>query len=212
MTAHTAPDAASVPKRSTRDQLLAAATELFRTRGFEATSIEAIGAAAGVRGPALYYHFGSKAALLYECLAAPLRSLLQAGRAAVKDKPPLQAVLVFTVQHVLFQLNHFAWPEAHRGAMVATGALIQSLPEQHQRELYRLERKHLDTLRTAVSAGVASGEIRDVPVTPAAFAMIGMSDQVITWYREDAGMSAEDVATLYADMAVRMVSSRPSRA
>jgi len=212
MTARAPRPAEPVPKRSTREQLLAASTELFRTRGFEATSIEAIGAAAGVRGPALYYHFGSKGALLYECLATPLRALLQTGRAAVKNKPPLQQVHDFTVEHVLFQLNHFAWPEAHHGAMVATGTLIQALPEENQRELYRLERRHLDTLRGAVSAGVASGDIRDVPVTPTAFAMIGMSDQVITWYRRDAGMSAHDVASLYADMAVRMVSRRPARA
>jgi AcrR family transcriptional regulator len=49
---------------SRREQLLAAATELFGKRGFHAVSMEDIGAAAGISGPSVYRHFPSKAALM----------------------------------------------------------------------------------------------------------------------------------------------------
>jgi AcrR family transcriptional regulator len=48
----------------TREAIMAAATELFRTRGFRETSLGDIGAAAGVSGPAIYRYFKSKGELL----------------------------------------------------------------------------------------------------------------------------------------------------
>ncbi|SFJ01457.1 DNA-binding transcriptional regulator, AcrR family [Amycolatopsis sacchari] len=50
---------------SRREQLLAAAAELFHRRGFHDVSMEDIGAAAGIAGPSVYRHFPSKASLLH---------------------------------------------------------------------------------------------------------------------------------------------------
>jgi AcrR family transcriptional regulator len=47
-----------------RDAIVVAAADLFRERGFRATSLDDIGAAAGVSGPAIYRYFGSKHDLL----------------------------------------------------------------------------------------------------------------------------------------------------
>ena len=49
--------------QETRRQLIAAATELFAERGYEATPIEAVFEAAGVSRGALYHHFEDKRAL-----------------------------------------------------------------------------------------------------------------------------------------------------
>lgn len=56
-------------ERAVRAQrLVAAGARLFNTRGYAAVGIEDIGAAVGVRGPALYHHFASKADLLNEII------------------------------------------------------------------------------------------------------------------------------------------------
>ena len=47
-----------------RDLILEAAIELFRAKGFDATGIDEIGAAAGVTGPAVYRHYESKQDIL----------------------------------------------------------------------------------------------------------------------------------------------------
>jgi AcrR family transcriptional regulator len=53
-------------KEATQARILRASMELFATRGFEATSISAIASRAGVSRGAVFWHFGSKAALFKE--------------------------------------------------------------------------------------------------------------------------------------------------
>jgi len=47
-----------------RDEILAAATKLFHEKGFHATGMDDIGAAAGITGPAIYRHFNNKEEIL----------------------------------------------------------------------------------------------------------------------------------------------------
>ncbi|NKY34596.1 TetR/AcrR family transcriptional regulator [Nocardia speluncae] len=47
-----------------RERLLAAAAALFAERGYLSVSMEEIGSRAGITGPTVYYHFGSKQELL----------------------------------------------------------------------------------------------------------------------------------------------------
>jgi AcrR family transcriptional regulator len=57
------------PVQSERQcQILAVAAELFRERGYHATTMAEIGAAAGISGPAIYRHFSSKDELLHVAL------------------------------------------------------------------------------------------------------------------------------------------------
>jgi AcrR family transcriptional regulator len=53
---------------SRRAEIFAAALRLFRERGFHATSINDIGAAAGVAGTAIYSHFATKQEVLAEAI------------------------------------------------------------------------------------------------------------------------------------------------
>ncbi len=73
-----------------RAAILAAAAELFRERGFQATSLDDIGAVAGVSGPAIYRYFPSK----HELLSLLIEEAAIAWRVTVddvlsQDTPPL---------------------------------------------------------------------------------------------------------------------------
>jgi AcrR family transcriptional regulator len=65
---------------SRRDELLAVAAQLFAERGFAGVTVDDIGAAAGVSGPALYHHFDSKEAMLSEMLIDISEHLLTGGQ------------------------------------------------------------------------------------------------------------------------------------
>ena len=71
-----------------RAELLAIAADLFAARGFANVTVDDIGAAAGVSGPALYHHFSGKEALLGEMLVDISEYLLAGGRRIVDDIAP----------------------------------------------------------------------------------------------------------------------------
>lgn len=79
--------------RATRGRLIAAATDLFAERGFEATSIEAVLNAANVSRGSLYHHFPSKEALFEAVLlavearvgAATAAAGMEAGATSARD-------------------------------------------------------------------------------------------------------------------------------
>lgn len=81
--------------RTTRDRLIAAATELFGEHGYEGTSIGAVLEAAGVARGALYHHFPSKEALfdavLDRVVAEIAATVADAARAAEDPVESLRA-------------------------------------------------------------------------------------------------------------------------
>ena len=71
----------------TRDRVLQEAARLFARRGFHGTTIEDLGAACGISGPAVYKHFASKDDVLARLLVDISQRLLERGRAVVEASP-----------------------------------------------------------------------------------------------------------------------------
>src|SRR6476660_2689370 len=72
-------------KENRRQALLTAAASLFALNGFNRVSLEDLGAAAGVSGPAVYRHFSGKQAVLGALLLSVSQDLLDGGRKVVAD-------------------------------------------------------------------------------------------------------------------------------
>lgn len=85
-------------KAERRAALLAAAARLFAERGFDGVTLEDIGAAVGVSGPAVYRHVSGKQALLGAILVDVSERLLHGGRAVGTTAPEVVDVLT-TVAH-----------------------------------------------------------------------------------------------------------------
>lgn len=78
----------AAPRRPRRRELiLDAATTLFAQRGYAATGIDDIGAAAGISGPGVYRHFGSKEELFKALVQRGVESLLLAEEAPDDESP-----------------------------------------------------------------------------------------------------------------------------
>lgn len=69
-------DARSVQPLGSRDRILLAATDLFSRKGYERTTVDEIGVAAGLAGPSIYRHFQGKSQLLDAVIADGLRDTL----------------------------------------------------------------------------------------------------------------------------------------
>jgi AcrR family transcriptional regulator len=70
-------------KADRREALLTSAAKLFAEHGFTRVSLEDLGAAAGISGPAVYRHFDSKQAVLAALLIGVSEGLHSGGQAVV---------------------------------------------------------------------------------------------------------------------------------
>jgi AcrR family transcriptional regulator len=72
----------------TRDRVLVAATEAFGTRGYDATSLDALARELGVRKQTVLYHFGSKELLLHAVVEQAAIELGEALEEALRHADP----------------------------------------------------------------------------------------------------------------------------
>jgi AcrR family transcriptional regulator len=143
-----------VRRRSRREEILEIAVGLFAARGYHGVSMDDIGAAAGVTGPALYHHFAGKEAMLAAALNPVSEGLLQGGRARVEEHPgdPAAALGSLVEFHVTFALANPAVIALHLHE-------LDRLPEDPRRQIRRLQRLYVEVwvqtltaLRTELSA------------------------------------------------------------
>ena len=126
-------------RRSRRDEILQIAVGLFASRGYHGVSMDDIGSAAGVTGPALYHHFAGKEAMLVAALIPDSESLLHGGRDRVaRHTGDADAALADLIDfHVEFALANPAVIALHLHE-------LDRLPEEPRRQIRRLQRLYVE--------------------------------------------------------------------
>ncbi len=145
-------------RRSRKDEILEIAVGLFASRGYHGVSMDDIGAAAGVTGPALYHHFAGKEAMLVAALIPVSEGLLAGGRERAAHQPDdprgtLESLIDF---HVDFALANPAVIALHLHE-------LDRLPDEPRRRIRRLQRLYVEewvTVLTALHPGLPDGEAR----------------------------------------------------
>nr|WP_264669979.1 TetR/AcrR family transcriptional regulator [Arthrobacter sp. VKM Ac-2550] len=138
-------------KASRRAALLSAAAKLFAERGFNGVSIEDLGSAAGVSGPAVYRHFSSKHAVLSALLTGVSQDLLDGGQAVVENSPgPEEALRGLIEFQVDFALRN---PDVIR----VHDRDLDSLPPEDSQAVRALQRAYVEVW-VAVLSRVLPGQ------------------------------------------------------
>jgi AcrR family transcriptional regulator len=145
-------------RRSRREEILQIAMGLFAARGYHGVSMDDIGAAAGVTGPALYHHFAGKEAMLIAALMPVSEGLMTGGRSRVAAHPDdsraaLESLVDF---HVDFALANPAVIALHLHE-------LDRLPEEPRRQIRRLQRIYVEewvAVLTALRPELAAAEAR----------------------------------------------------
>jgi AcrR family transcriptional regulator len=128
-------------KRSPRDRLLQAASELFYAEGIQSVGIDRVIERAGVAKASLYSTFGSKEELVCAYLSARHQQTLARLRSAVAaSEDPIERLLaVFDAQGRLFQT-----PDFHGCAFTAaaaeapSGGRIDATAESYRHDIHAL--------------------------------------------------------------------------
>jgi AcrR family transcriptional regulator len=136
---------AATPRRRTRrDEILEIAVRLFVERGYHGVSMDDIGSAAGVTGPALYHHFAGKEAMLVAALVPVSEGLLAGGRERVAELDGPDALASLIDFHVDFALANPAVIALHLHELAR-------LPEQPRRQIRRLQRLYVEVWVTTLT-------------------------------------------------------------
>ncbi|HZT76903.1 MAG TPA: TetR/AcrR family transcriptional regulator [Vicinamibacterales bacterium] len=172
------------------------AAQLFRDRGFDATSVSDVARALGLTKAGLYHHFESKEALLFE--------VMMFGLDKVRDEVLIPVRAIRDPEERLRQLiaRHARIATRGQGAVAHLGDEIRALPPSARKEIERRQRIYLDLLRRTLADLKTTGRLHGVDPTVAAFSIIGMILWLPRWFRQDGRLSQAHVADTIAAMAL----------
>src|SRR5436190_23719880 len=190
---------AFVPARTLqprRVEICRTAAQIFRDRGYDATSVSDIARALGITKAGLYHYFESKEALLFEITAY--------GLDRVRDEVILPARAVRDPEARLRQLviRHARIATQGRGAIAQIVDEVRALPPPARKRVEERMRAYFDLVRGTLVELRSAGRLRDVDPTVATFSLIGTILWLPRWFRQNGRLSQAQVANEIANIAL----------
>jgi TetR/AcrR family transcriptional regulator, cholesterol catabolism regulator len=178
----------------TRDNILDAAAQVFRQKGFHGASMADIAEAVNLQKASLYHHVASKQEILLALLDRALEMLTEhIGRIAARPLPADQK---------LRQMIRAYLQALTENSDLSTVLLFEhrSLDKKsHAR--HTPNRDRFESLwRGVVNEGVRSKLFTCPNVGLAVRGLMGTLNWTLTWYRPDGPMSIARIADQYADL------------
>ncbi|RLK49559.1 TetR/AcrR family transcriptional regulator [Microbacterium telephonicum] len=136
MTSGTTPRDRAKARR--HDDLVREAARLFAERGFAGVSLEELGAAVGVSGPAVYRHFAGKQAVLAEILLGASRHLHDGGAAVLAGESDADAQLRALIAF------HIDFAVSAADVIRVQDRDLASLADDNRHAVRRLQREYVD--------------------------------------------------------------------
>jgi AcrR family transcriptional regulator len=163
-----------------------------------------ISAAAGLTPGALYWHFPSKEAILYEIIVG-LSDEWHTELAEVSRAPtPLERVRRFVRAQVTWELR--LADEGHALlAVYGPDQLKQFLGPEQRAWVTGRQREHFELLEGFLRDGIADGSFRPLDVTTTAHAIYGVGYHAPRWWKPGGDLDVAELAAVDEDLIMHMV-------
>lgn len=177
-----------------RQELIAAAARLFAARGYYAVTVDDLGEALGLSGPALYRHFASKEALLVAVFDQVIEQQREQIRGVLADaETPAAALEAMVRLHVRFAVEQ-------RETMAVWRQEFHHLPEADSWRLRRAQRLYVEEWVHIVHE--LRPELNDAGVRALVHGVLGLLQSPSDF---QSGLPDEGVMNLLMSMAVAAV-------
>jgi AcrR family transcriptional regulator len=179
--------------RYDRDSLIDVALEVFRTRGYDATSMEHLAAAAGISKASIYHHVSGKE----ELLDAGLQRALGALEATLSEPQAVTGTAVERLRYVLRRVVEL------EGDLLAEVTVLLRARGNSDIETAAVKRRREFDQAVAefIAEGQRDGEIRaDVDPGLASRLAIGMATWLVEWYRPGGKLTNSQLADAVVTM------------
>ncbi len=177
-----------------RDQILESAAQVFCQKGYNGASMADIAEAVGLQKATLYHHFGSKQEILAELLERAM-AIVSGNMAQVlqMDSPPDEKLktAMRTYLQVLCEQ-----PDLSSVLLLEYRALEK---EQYKKHIHNRD-KFEKMWRDLVKEGIDSSQLHSESVSMTVWALIGVMNWTITWYRPEGKLSAGEISDLFFNL------------
>jgi AcrR family transcriptional regulator len=180
-------------------RLLMAALEAFATYGFAGSTTRQITERAGMSPAGLYVHYRSKADLLFEIARTGHERALEEVTTATALAPDAPSKLRAFVE--TFVVWHARFNTVARVCQYE----LRSLGGEQLDGITRLRRAFQRQVEEILQQGVSAGDFDVSDLRGTARTILSMGIDVARWFNGQGSLSPQDVATLNADLVLRMV-------
>ncbi len=186
-----------------RDDILQAAAQIFRQKGYNAASMQDIADAVGLQKPSLYHHVNSKQEILLALLDHALDLLIADMNNVLASTEPADKKLKAAMRAYIRRLT----AEADLAAVLLLEyrSLEPKLRVKHIQRRDRVE----SAWRNIIIEGAEAGLFRPVDPAVAGFALLGVQNWMITWFKSNGRLTADQLADASFDLFLRGLSAAP---
>lgn len=183
-----------------RQEIIAAAAGLFKTRGFRGTSIGQIAKALGTDRATLYYYIGSKEELFDEVVSDEVRANVARAQ-AIRDGEGTAPDKLRRLVTELMDSYAASYPFLYVFIQENLSHVSERRSEWSQ-EMRKLNKAYEDCVVAIIETGVAEGTIRPVAEPwVLAYGLIGMVGWTNRWFNpEKSPVDAATIGRAYADV------------
>lgn len=170
-----------------REEILKTVARLFKEKGYHNTSIKDISQEVGLEGGALYYHIKSKEGALFDIGEDAINQLLSEMEKIHKaDLSPKEKLKIAIETQINYFINQFYETCVF---LIETKAL----GDDYQLHYLAKRDRYEEIWRKIIKDGMRKGEFKQVNVKLATFAILGMLNWLVVWFRPDKGWSSREI-------------------
>lgn len=178
----------------TRDDILEAAAQVFRQKGFHGASMNDIAEAVNLQKASLYHHVSSKQEILFELLDRALELLLE-------RISPIAAQSIPADERLRQMIREYLQILAENTDLSAVLLFEHRSLEGKQHARHVPNRDKFEALwRNVLADGVRAKKFACDDIPLAARALLGIMNWTITWYRPNGELSIDKIADQYANL------------
>lgn len=170
-----------------RDAVLVAASRLFNSRGYHATSLDDVAMLLNVTKPTIYHYFANKDEVMFECVRRGLESIREtAAKAAESRGSGRQRLKALLTDYALIMTKDFG--------KCVTLTLDSQLSSESRKRFRSMKREIDGVVRSVLEAGIADCSLTASNPQLATFTITGALNWIARWYEPDGALSAQAVA------------------
>ena len=183
-----------------KDKIISAAVELFREKGYTATSVKDIADKLGVTKAGLYYYVQSKEEILWEIFDKTMTTFEQRMEQFAQKSLPVKDYIRAIVH------NHILNVRDEAPYMTIFFTEMAHLPADKQAGINNRREKYEKKIVEIFKQGIHEGILKPLPVLPTVYGLLGMCNWIYQWYNPDGKLNPKEIADIYSEVLLNGIS------